>query len=262
MTADLMARMSFYQEMLKRKEFSPGALAIAFVLLYRHLNGRTGRCDPSISTLANGTGLTKRTVYSAVNELRKSEWWQVARAGETGRGGRTNLYTPQFEVGRRSGELPNTSSIREVVKRRTPVRAESGEVQRQKVVKRASPKPVKNQNQMVDLHRPFASAARSHWRVSDIGNRANREFETFWQVYPSRRPHSNPKKPARLKFETAISRGADPADIIRGAENYRAIVEATGTDARYVAQAQTWLSQERWNDHSDAEPPRLRVGMN
>ncbi len=42
------------------------------------------------------------------------------------------------------------------------------------------------------------------------------------------------------------------ADIIRGAENYAAYVEREGTDPKYVAQAQTWLSQERWAQSQEA----------
>ena len=89
------------------------------------------------------------------------------------------------------------------------------------------------------------------------------KFEAFWQAYPSRHPHANPRKPELEKFEAAVKRGIDPGVIIRGAENYRATVELIGTEPRYVTQAMTWLRQERWGDHQQPpEPPRLRVGMN
>lgn len=89
------------------------------------------------------------------------------------------------------------------------------------------------------------------------------EFDAFWQVYPSRHPHANPKKPAWQAFQAALKRGIDPAAMIRGAENYRTAIERAGTEPKYVAQAQTWLRQERWNDHQKAPAPaRLQVGMN
>jgi hypothetical protein len=89
------------------------------------------------------------------------------------------------------------------------------------------------------------------------------EFEVFWQVYPSRSPHANPQKLAREALETALKRGIGPRVIIRGAENYAACVELNAIDRRYVAQAVTWLRQERWNDHQQAPAPlRLRAGMN
>ena len=79
-----------------------------------------------------------------------------------------------------------------------------------------------------------------------------RQFEEFWRTYPSRRPHSNPKKTARTKFETAVKRGVAAADIIHAAENYAAYVEREGTDPKFVAQAQTWLNQERWAQYQEA----------
>ena len=81
------------------------------------------------------------------------------------------------------------------------------------------------------------------------------EFDTFWQLYPSRRPHSNPKKPALAKFEAAVKNGTPPANIIRGAENYAAYIRQEHTEPKYVAQAQTWLSQERWTEYQTEIPP-------
>lgn len=255
-----MQRMRFFLGMIKTNSFTRSALTVAFVLLYRHLNADTGRCDPSITTLAKETGLTTRSVKNAIDDLKSSGWWRITREGALGRGGRTNAYAPRFEVvnqtsplGIESGEAHDISSALEVEKSTTPVRIESGEAQRQKVVKRASPKPIKNQE---SLHLPLFDPL---VKVRD----ADGSFETFWSVYPSRHPHSNPKKPAREKFAAALKRSVDPRVIIRGAQNYRTTIERAGTDARYIAQAQTWLNQDRWNDHEGAsEPPQLRVGMN
>ena len=82
------------------------------------------------------------------------------------------------------------------------------------------------------------------------------DFETFWRIYPSRRPHSNPKAPARKKYEAAINQGVSPADILRGAENFAAYVEREQVEPKFVAQAVTWLNQERWADYQD--PPAER----
>ena len=83
------------------------------------------------------------------------------------------------------------------------------------------------------------------------------DFEKLWAVYPSRRNHSNPKKPAAQKFDAAVKRGVDPETIIRGAVNYARHVEKDGTDPRFVAQAATWLNQERWEQYQElvTEPP-------
>src|SRR6516165_3426606 len=63
--SDFTQRMEFYAAMVEAGRFSGGALKVAFILLYRHLNGRTGRCDPAIETLAEKTRLTKRGVQNA-----------------------------------------------------------------------------------------------------------------------------------------------------------------------------------------------------
>ena len=246
---DLVARMEFYGAMVKGNGLSAGALAVAFVLLYRHLNNRTGRCDPSIPTLADETRLTTRGVQKAIAELVRSGWWQVVRGG--GRG-RTNAYAPRLDAVKGEQQFADSSPQR--VNRSSPIWRQKGEQLGRKRVNRSSPEPVKNQY-MVDLHRPV--------RRAEAKDGANDAFETFWQIYPSRHPHPNPRKPARLKFEAAVKRGADAADIIRGARNYAAYVAASISNPRHIAQAQTWLSQERWNDHQQPpEPPRLRVGMN
>ncbi len=86
-----------------------------------------------------------------------------------------------------------------------------------------------------------------------VASLPTRQFEIFWRTYPSRRPHSNPKKPARTKFEAAVKRGVAAADIIRGAQNYAAYIEREGTNPKYVAQAKTWLNEERWTQYQEQE---------
>ncbi len=83
---------------------------------------------------------------------------------------------------------------------------------------------------------------------------AEGQIETFWQAYPSRRPHENPKKPARQKFERALKRGISAADIIRGAENFAEHIRRDGTDPKFGPMAATWLNQERWADFQEALP--------
>jgi hypothetical protein len=85
-----------------------------------------------------------------------------------------------------------------------------------------------------------------------VDSTADEPFKVFWRTYPSRRPHSNPKKPARVKFEAAVKRGVAAANIIRGAQNYAAYVEREGTEPKYVAQAKTWLNEERWAQYQEA----------
>lgn len=80
-------------------------------------------------------------------------------------------------------------------------------------------------------------------------------FDQFWKVYPQRGEAANPKKPARDKFERAIRAGAEPAHIIAAAQRYSAIESTAGrSNTDKIAQAVTWLNQQRWNDYPQAAP--------
>lgn len=79
---------------------------------------------------------------------------------------------------------------------------------------------------------------------------ADDQFDEFWKAYPHRGEASDPKKPAREKFERAIKRGVDPEAILAGAKRFAEIERRAGragTDK--CAQAVTWLNQERWQDY-------------
>jgi hypothetical protein len=87
------------------------------------------------------------------------------------------------------------------------------------------------------------------------GGRADEEFfVSFWTAYP-KRDGANPRKPARDRFRSACKSGADPDAIVAGAVSYRRHCEAKGiVSTPYVAQATTWLNQQRWLDEYDATP--------
>lgn len=78
-------------------------------------------------------------------------------------------------------------------------------------------------------------------------------FNEFKQAYP-KRDGANPWTPARKVFEAAIKRGVEATAIIAGARLYAAKDrEKIGTP--YIAQAVTWLRQQRWTDYGAQAPP-------
>jgi len=78
-----------------------------------------------------------------------------------------------------------------------------------------------------------------------------KKFNEFWAAYPSRGTAANPKKPAREKFERAVKAGEDSNKIIAAAKRYRELERKAGRDgSERVAQAMTWLNQQRWNDYA------------
>lgn len=81
-------------------------------------------------------------------------------------------------------------------------------------------------------------------------------FENFWKIYP-KRSGANPRAPAEKKFTAACKRGAPPGEIIAGAKRYAAMLASQGkTGTEFVAQAVTWLNQERWKDDYGEPPPK------
>ena len=77
-------------------------------------------------------------------------------------------------------------------------------------------------------------------KTHTVASLTARQFDEFWRSYPSRGRHSNPKKPARAKFDAALTRGVAAADIIHGAENY-AIRPAPRRRSRLLSDPYDWL---------------------
>jgi hypothetical protein len=235
----LMVRLDFFAEMGRVGNFSGAALLVAFNLLYRHMNGTTGRCDPAIATLAEETGLQERSVQRAIRELEQSGWWHVAGRSGAGRG-HTNSYRPNFEKGDRNVTFSGAEKVTDT----SPFKPEKGDQSGQEKVTNWSPEPGKNQEVL-----------------SYLVGEALFSFEEAWRAYPSRGPHPNPKKRAMTEFAAALKRGADPVAIIRGTENYARYVDEHVGDRQRVAMMATWLNEDRWNDHQEiAQAPRRRLG--
>ena len=106
--------MEFFADMIGAKIFTRSALVVAFTLLYRHFNADTGRCDPSVATIARGAGVTVRVAHKAIRELRESGWWEVKIcAGTITKFGRTNVYVPLIDpLFRRTGVSGETGVSR------------------------------------------------------------------------------------------------------------------------------------------------------
>jgi len=80
-------------------------------------------------------------------------------------------------------------------------------------------------------------------------------FEEFWKECPQRTPHSNPKKPAKEKYDRLVADGADENAIIGGVKNYRAAMILEGTEPKYIMQTIKFLNREVWKDYTQTEEP-------
>jgi hypothetical protein len=75
-------------------------------------------------------------------------------------------------------------------------------------------------------------------------------FEEFWKNYP-RRDGPNPRAPAERKFNSLVKTGLDPEMLIEAVKKLARDESAKGNiGTRFIPQAMTWLSQQRWSDHA------------
>jgi len=88
------------------------------------------------------------------------------------------------------------------------------------------------------------------WAVAKATRpKSNSKSEEFWKAYP-RREGANPKTPALKKFDAAVKSGTDAESIIAAAKRYTAELQTQNqVGTKFVAQAVTWLNQQRWNDY-------------
>jgi hypothetical protein len=70
------------------------------------------------------------------------------------------------------------------------------------------------------------------------------DFAKFWDIYPRKVG----KGEARKAWAKVTKNGADPAEIIAGAERYRADPVRRRKDIEYTKHPGPWLNAERWTD--------------
>ncbi len=193
---------------------------------------REGWCWPSMTTLATQLSTRRQVVQRHVQELAKLGYIEIQRQRRPDGGSAANRYRLLFD----------RALFQVGIELRGVHRECAGGV-----------------------HREGATTAtlrglpldKNYPKEHIYGSSTAKQFDGFWRIYPSRRPHSNPKKPAREKFAAALKRGVPASNIIRGAENYAVYVEQETTDPRFIAQAVTWLNQERWAEYQKA-PEKVR----
>ena len=190
---------------------------------------RDGRCWPAVPTIAGLAQISARHARSCIGRL-----VELGHLEKEERRGQSNVYriprNPSSGVNHSSGVEEPTPEP-QFTPPRNPSSGDPG-----------TPVPPNN------------TKNNTKNTLTDDVSSAHTEFETFWQSYPSRRPHPNPKAPALAKFEAAVKKGTPPEDIIRGAQNYATYIRRERIEPKYVAQAQTWLGQERWTDYQSAMP--------
>ncbi len=201
---------------------------------------KNGRCWPATTTLANETGMSERHARTSLRNLENIGYVVTeSRPGQSSLYRIPRNYTAGVPRNQAAGVEPNPGTI--LPEPRNQAAGDPGTVLPPNDTKNDTKNDNKNDNK-----NGVTENNQTGVPVSD------QQFQSFWRTYPSRRPHSNPKKPARAKFDAALKRGVSAWDIIRGAQNYAAYIKREGTNPKYVAQAKTWLNEERWPQYQEA----------
>jgi len=84
-------------------------------------------------------------------------------------------------------------------------------------------------------------------------------FERFWEEYPSRSPHANPRKTAEKAYHRQTKNGYREEDLIKAARNYASYAKAESVERRYICMASTFLNQERFLDYREPVKKLIRM---
>ena len=197
---------------------------------------RTGQCWPSIRQIAKRLGHSNhRHLQRHIRTLEDKGYVVITRQyGANGAGATSKFYFPDLhksQGGGRSVQPPGGGQADQEGDGQTGTKG-GGQADHPNVLRE---------------------------RLNRTSHTEDEYFKRFWTAYPNRKPHTNPKKPAREKFLAVLKKGTDPETIIRGAENYAAYIRQEGKDPQYVAQATTFLNKEYWADYQTRPKPIFKA---
>lgn len=224
------------------KQKIPSSSAKFVLVAIANYADEDGRCWPSQHALAADTSLSERSIRNAIHAL---EELGILRRVERRRqdGSRTSdviqivaFETDDAQPAKSAGGLEKSAATT----------GRSFRNNRQMTTKQPADFAGLTTFEPSLNHQRNHSSAASPPRCADPVDK----FDEFWATYPSRGQAPNPKKPASEKFARAVKAGADPESIIAAAKRFSEIERRAGRfGTEKVAQAQTWLNQQRWTDY-------------
>lgn len=205
---------------------------LVMAALVLHRNGETGRCDPSVSRLADETGVSRWSVMRAIEALEDHGLVECHR-----RNGARTTYTLHPPTS--STQLPVAESNR--LHTATQPVAESNRTSSTQLPERTKNERITNEDGSSRKRKNYPS-----------------EFEAAWSIYP-KREGSNPKKAAYRAWRARIRSGVGAEELRAGVERYAAYCDASHqTGSRYVMRASTffgpdehWAESYAFNDGGD-----------
>lgn len=216
---------------------------------------KDGWCRPSMRTLAARLGISRQTTIEHLKSLSGLGYIETKRRARPDGGDAANEYRLLFDRAlvlvkdaQEGGQDQPTPPVSEIPTGGAgPADRRVGSEPTPRVG--SEPTPILKNAPIERTLSPTVSDLTATW------------FETFWQVFPSRRPHNNPKPPARKKFAAVVKSGVEPAAIVEGAKRYAAYVQREGVIPKYRKQAVTWLGEDGWTENHEPEQVQPMAGM-
>ena len=220
------------------------AKVVAYCIV-QHINWKTGIAFVSDRTITDKTGIPKRWVQRARNDLRAAGWITWKRTGTA------NVYSIFTEPMAAIADHQRTlKEAREDRHRETPQVADHDTPPVAQLAKvdpppRAhhDPPPVAEHDPPQVANIPLSLTPLVLTPKKSLSMSSDSDFETFWRAYP--------RKVAKLKAEKLYagiikSGRASVNDLLEGARRYAA--ERASEDPKFTKHPTTWLNGGCWTD--------------
>jgi hypothetical protein len=199
---------------------SSSAKIVAWALLHKFHNNENDRCNPGFPAIAGISGLSRRTVITAIAELRDGGWIAVKSIGG-GSKASTNRYEFDWE--------------------RTSRGANSARVQGSSVgVQTSAREPLRTTLSLSE--RESVCAIIPFQRAPDGALvREESKFQTLCSIWRAKPDGIDPK--AEKAFFEVCNAGAEPDEILASAQNWVA-----KTEPRWLPKLEKWLGNGAWQN--------------
>jgi Helix-turn-helix domain len=219
------AKFSFLSRLMADPDLSASSKCVAYALLFRFHNNKTGRCNPSLSAIATAIGRKRRAIFPAIAELQNGGWL-TCESIKGGKPTNTNRYRFSFE--------PVSST--------TPLPVQSTALVQQNAggMSYTAHEPERTSGALTGAS---VGENASLWRAPD-GAPLQENFATLCEIW--RKPHGINKRDALRAFVAACAEH-DPAAIIASAETWVAAIAPRGL--KYLPKLDAWLNDGAWQNY-------------
>ena len=218
-------RFRWEQDVLANPQLT-AAQKIVLTRLALHLNIKTGRCDPSVKTLATGAGMAERTVQAT---LSRAETLGIIKRAIGGGRTRTTSYTLVSPA----KTVHNAAPFSETVHDEAPFEMETVHASVEKGA--------------ADSEKPCTAVHPNIKNKRNTDERLKEEFDRWYPVYPRR----SARRAAFKSYKQARSRGTTPETLLHGAKRYAA--QRAGQDPQFTKMPATWLNGDCWLDEPEIQ---------